>query len=102
MCRSCRDRKSTRLNSSHTVISYAVFCLKKKKSFRAHAYLVQCDERYDPQNDSILYFLLLDSKEPCLNSAYCINDVASQLFFVKYLNKGMPSVPAANFYFLLF
>src|SRR5438034_7312753 len=29
--RSEPDRKSTRLNSSHTVISYAVFCLKKKK-----------------------------------------------------------------------
>src|SRR5438034_7098369 len=29
------DRKSTRLNSSHTVISYAVFCLKKKKQNRA-------------------------------------------------------------------
>src|SRR5260221_7141805 len=28
------DRKSTRLNSSHTVISYAVFCLKKKKHDR--------------------------------------------------------------------
>src|SRR2546426_2083585 len=28
---SARDRKSTRLNSSHLVISYAVFCLKKKK-----------------------------------------------------------------------
>src|SRR5437588_9655594 len=28
---SSRDRKSTRLNSSHTVSSYAVFCLKKKK-----------------------------------------------------------------------
>src|SRR5689334_24624693 len=27
-----RDRKSTRLNSSHSSISYAVFCLKKKKS----------------------------------------------------------------------
>src|SRR5437588_9581293 len=27
-----RDRKSTRLNSSHTVISYAVFCLKKKST----------------------------------------------------------------------
>src|SRR5690349_23983491 len=27
----CRDRKSTRLNSSHVEISYAVFCLKKKK-----------------------------------------------------------------------
>src|SRR5256885_2667843 len=29
-----RDRKSTRLNSSHLVISYAVFCLKKKKTPR--------------------------------------------------------------------
>src|SRR5690625_5503442 len=28
-----RDRKSTRLNSSHVAISYAVFCLKKKKYF---------------------------------------------------------------------
>src|SRR5256885_7085063 len=31
-----RDRKSTRLNSSHLVISYAVFCLKKKKSRCRH------------------------------------------------------------------
>src|SRR5256885_12272127 len=30
-----RDRKSTRLNSSHLVISYAVFCLKKKNKIRA-------------------------------------------------------------------
>src|SRR5438034_6206976 len=30
-CALDQDRKSTRLNSSHTVISYAVFCLKKKK-----------------------------------------------------------------------
>src|SRR5256885_10022175 len=30
-CASVEDRKSTRLNSSHLVISYAVFCLKKKK-----------------------------------------------------------------------
>src|SRR5437588_2298642 len=35
------DRKSTRLNSSHTVISYAVFCLKKKKKNR----------NTDPYND---------------------------------------------------
>src|SRR2546426_4229003 len=32
-----RDRKSTRLNSSHLVISYAVFCLKKKKEPHPHA-----------------------------------------------------------------
>src|SRR5688500_19672193 len=31
VARPLRDRKSTRLNSSHLVISYAVFCLKKKK-----------------------------------------------------------------------
>ncbi len=30
------DRKSTRLNSSHVVISYAVFCLKKKKNKTPH------------------------------------------------------------------
>src|SRR2546426_5051725 len=35
------DRKSTRLNSSHLVISYAVFCLKKKKD-------EPCRERYNP------------------------------------------------------
>src|SRR2546429_3207954 len=34
-----RDRKSTRLNSSHGYISYAVFCLKKKKTLRIlHSY----------------------------------------------------------------
>src|SRR2546430_7680939 len=31
-----RDRKSTRLNSSHSQISYAVFCLKKKNNHIAH------------------------------------------------------------------
>src|SRR3712207_7725280 len=31
-----RDRKSTRLNSSHANISYAVFCLKKKKTIHAN------------------------------------------------------------------
>src|SRR2546426_8535914 len=35
-----RDRKSTRLNSSHLVISYAVFCLKKKKNCLLRLYLV--------------------------------------------------------------
>src|SRR5256885_9983384 len=35
------DRKSTRLNSSHLVISYAVFCLKKKKESRQQQYYSQ-------------------------------------------------------------
>src|SRR2546429_6755176 len=42
--RRARDRKSTRLNSSHGYISYAVFCLKKKKHYlavevRVHNYI---------------------------------------------------------------
>src|SRR2546430_7799578 len=36
--RSSTDRKSTRLNSSHSQISYAVFCLKKKKESPCHLY----------------------------------------------------------------
>src|SRR5437588_1865699 len=40
-CAQIPDRKSTRLNSSHTVISYAVFCLKKK----THEILLQNRER---------------------------------------------------------
>src|SRR5258705_6089218 len=47
-----KDRKSTRLNSSHLGISYAVFCLKKKKSNRRAGVLQQRDadsdqSRYD-------------------------------------------------------
>src|SRR5258708_22656162 len=35
-CKSVSDRKSTRLNSSHQIISYAVFCLKKKTTTDNH------------------------------------------------------------------
>src|SRR2546426_9366177 len=42
-----RDRKSTRLNSSHLVISYAVFCLKKKKK-----------KKYDFVYEMIRHFLI--------------------------------------------
>src|SRR2546430_10501367 len=42
-----RDRKSTRLNSSHSQISYAVFCLKKKKQdVKKMIYNVQHQERH--------------------------------------------------------
>src|SRR5256885_12212271 len=42
-CEQCQDRKSTRLNSSHLVISYAVFCLKKNKL--CHARPIQLPNR---------------------------------------------------------
>src|SRR2546422_3147953 len=39
------DRKSTRLNSSHGYISYAVFCLKKKKNRGTGTFYVPCKRR---------------------------------------------------------
>src|SRR4051794_41432276 len=40
MASALRDRKSTRLNSSHPSISYAVFCLKKKKNEKGIEYII--------------------------------------------------------------
>src|SRR5207253_10611438 len=39
--RSGPDRKSTRLNSSHVAISYAVFCLKKKKKIKKNVQIIE-------------------------------------------------------------
>src|SRR2546430_7973841 len=41
-----RDRKSTRLNSSHSQISYAVFCLKKKKNNTSDSRQLYNDQSY--------------------------------------------------------
>src|SRR2546427_2822558 len=41
-----RDRKSTRLNSSHSQISYAVFCLKKKKTTQVDAVLARVNTNH--------------------------------------------------------
>src|SRR3712207_7406166 len=49
-----RDRKSTRLNSSHANISYAVFCLKKKKNknIREHD-ITKIDEVHSKRHDHV-------------------------------------------------
>src|SRR3954464_14006925 len=64
-----RDRKSTRLNSSHTIISYAVFCLKKNKPHktasvgvgdedRSVARLMQAEHRRDGLR-GFFFFLMI-------------------------------------------
>src|SRR2546430_13637536 len=49
---SSRDRKSTRLNSSHSQISYAVFCLKKKKLLIHDTSLLRTRDLHDHTLDS--------------------------------------------------
>src|SRR5689334_24643926 len=49
----CRDRKSTRLNSSHSSISYAVFCLKKKKE--GHVRLLNQEVTVLLQHTDLIY-----------------------------------------------
>src|SRR5258708_11617543 len=46
-----RDRKSTRLNSSHQIISYAVFCLKKKKKKFTQHKCNSCPQRVSECNE---------------------------------------------------
>src|SRR2546429_5920974 len=46
------DRKSTRLNSSHGYISYAVFCLKKKKQHKIHNLIVSY--KLDNKSDTLI------------------------------------------------
>src|SRR5690606_20754540 len=55
----CRDRKSTRLNSSHVKISYAVFCLKKKKNKK------KVINNWDniTCNDMVVYLAVKDARD---------------------------------------
>src|SRR5690242_21499608 len=51
----CADRKSTRLNSSHMSISYAVFCLKKKKKHRGDEPNTQAPSARPPRQEDAHY-----------------------------------------------
>src|SRR2546426_8313926 len=52
-----QDRKSTRLNSSHLVISYAVFCLKKKKKYNTHLHTRLLTTTSYPTHSTALLFM---------------------------------------------
>src|SRR5258708_24235279 len=53
------DRKSTRLNSSHQIISYAVFCLKKKKQFiGSYALLREFSVIHVPRNQHLVTLIM--------------------------------------------
>src|SRR5256885_9002838 len=76
-----RDRKSTRLNSSHLVISYAVFCLKKKTDLifvyvRVHHYAWACSHLRDDVKLPAhrLSRMLLATRTLCRHRKYAISD----------------------------
>src|SRR5438132_5840462 len=56
------DRKSTRLNSSHTVISYAVFCLKKKKIRDKRS----MNRMYRPRNATVIARMRPSTEQQCV------------------------------------
>src|SRR5258708_30479463 len=57
--RKAGDRKSTRLNSSHQIISYAVFCLKKKKKKMNNIYTNTLQQQYQHVHDVRTHILPL-------------------------------------------
>src|SRR5256884_847926 len=75
------DRKSTRLNSSHGYISYAVFCLKKKKKRYNLPFAEVLNQKYSTEKnfDVLIAEVFLQysclSVEPCIhiNSLYTIH-----------------------------
>src|SRR6267154_1566029 len=97
-----RDRKSTRLNSSHPSISYAVFCLKKKKK-QHHAFLINTtktilynnfglvsrpsdnDERYHGASSSRVL-----SYAAFIFSFFFFNDTATTEIYTLSLHDALP------------
>src|SRR5256885_5167938 len=76
---SVSDRKSTRLNSSHLVISYAVFCLKKKKikpislsiTVSTDDLVLMDRRRKDQIRDSIISESWCSHDKPCISLDRC-------------------------------
>src|SRR6266436_6936712 len=58
-----RDRKSTRLNSSHGYISYAVFCLKKKKTINIPPQEVITKDNVPVRVNAVAYFRIIKPED---------------------------------------
>src|SRR5215510_3403060 len=76
------DRKSTRLNSSHVAISYAVFCLKKKKSNILH----QKVQRIELRNyDTTISQLVFERPPPANLFLVPVQSIAGLMLFFFFL-----------------
>src|SRR5690348_13991140 len=84
-----QDRKSTRLNSSHPSISYAVFCLKKKKKKNTKTYPTKTINN----NSQYTAHPLLhpsDFPSPSTSSFFFFNDTATTEIYTLSLHDALP------------
>src|SRR5476649_1034469 len=93
--RSKSDRKSTRLNSSHTVISYAVFCLKKKKKIALQKFKLirgNVRVRQPPETliDPVIRHPLLSDVLHFLRAFFFFNDTATTEIYTLSLHDALP------------
>src|ERR1039457_1936491 len=81
------DRKSTRLNSSHLVISYAVFCLEKKND----DFLPMSQPCVSDFNlVGVIYYEMADEFTPITPSAFFFNDTATTEIYTLSLHDALP------------
>src|SRR6266571_4134390 len=92
-----RDRKSTRLNSSHMSISYAVFCLKKKKTFLKIPALIFIKIIHSTPlivKLFIIYYavgaVLLNIHMETLDNFFFFNDTATTEIYTLSLHDALP------------
>src|SRR3954449_63152 len=81
------DRKSTRLNSSHTLISYAVFCLKKKKKTRHASTVHRSTYAVAHASPAVLYAQCAGQQTPGDRSSFFLLSI---LVFFFLNNRGPP------------
>src|SRR6202521_4499507 len=87
-----RDRKSTRLNSSHLRISYAVFCLKKKKKKRATRRATQRETRASVVHTCVLACISTQCYT-CVASYIFVTFLFLSLFFFFFNIPAPPEIP---------
>src|ERR1022692_4694980 len=83
---SSADRKSTRLNSSHLVISYAVFCLKKK----AGAYLAGLGHTVVAHLTAAVHHSNLEGRWRGFARSFFFNDTATTEIYTLSLHDALP------------
>src|ERR1022692_2684899 len=102
------DRKSTRLNSSHLVISYAVFCLKKKKKHNAVPFSSEAhpSELQSPRNRAgvissslcpYLWMRVGNAAALSICSFFFFNDTATTEIYTLSLHDALPIWSSANY-----